>query len=556
MPYLKHLFIFALLFLWGGAFPSQAEEKPYDYVIKDVLVFDGESLLPKKQDLAISRDRIIRIGKVSEKEGNQVIHAEGLIASPGFIDIHTHSDFNPFVYANLGNKVLQGVTTEVIGNCGMSAAPVMGYHESQIADVWKREGVGIPTPLSWKSFEEYKSEAEFQGLETNLVSLVGHGNLRSIVLGADSRKATPTELDRMRTLFDEALDEGAWGISFGLVYIPGIFSDREEIVTLCREAGRKNGICAFHMRSEGKELLEAIQEVIDIAKETGAPCHISHLKAAGKQNWPKITEAFQKIEEAQKQSLKITADVYPYTASFAELGVILPDDLYKDPERTQRFRDSKQRGKILRTLRKHYEKNPVNWENIRIATVSTDKNGWMQAKTLLVISETFKKPPIETLIDILRDEEFKVSAFYFSQSEEVVSQVLSKPYVAIGSDSIADGSAMPHPRAYGTFPKLLAQCPRDTTKGGRCWGSAIHQMTGLPAKILGLKERGRIQPGFFADLVLFDPLTVQDKADYDNPKTMPEGIEWVFVNGKAVVQEGKYEPVHSGLFVEAERTYK
>lgn len=531
-----------------------AGEKPYDYVIKGALVFDGESLVPTRRDIAISGDRISQMGEIRVEEAKEVIEAEGLVASPGFIDIHTHSDFNPFVYPNLGNKVLQGVTTEVIGNCGMSAAPVEGPHAGEIASVWRREGVEIPSQIPWKSFKEYVSESEFQGLETNFAGLVGHGNLRSAVMGMEPRAAKPQEIESMRVMLEEALNEGAFGVSFGLVYLPGIFATREELVNLCTEAAKHEGLCVFHIRGEGKGLVEAIREAVEIGKVSGARIHISHLKAAGQGNWPKIDEAFQVIESVRSEGLSVTADAYPYTASFAELGVVLPDELYQDPNRLNRLKDSEEKKKILEKLEAHYRQNPASWDKIRVATVAGKSNFTLQGKSIAQIAALFHKSPVEMLIDLLTMEEFKVSAFFHSQSEAVVEKVLSKPYVAVGSDSIADGSAMPHPRAYGTFPKRLAQCVKTGPVGqSPCWGRAIYQMTGLPAKMMGLRERGKIGTGLFADLVLFNPALVRDGASYENSKSPPEGIEWVFVNGKPVVQKGRYQPVHSGLFLTPQR---
>lgn len=529
-------------------------EKPYDYVIKDVLIFDGLSPTPTKQNLAISGNRIVQFGQIEDTEAKEVIEADGLIASPGFIDIHTHSDFNPFVYPDLGNKVLQGVTTEVVGNCGMSAAPVTGRHEGEIANVWRREGVQIPTAIPWKSFGDYTGEAELRGLDTNFVGLAGHGNIRAAVMGMEPRQASADEIEALKKLLKESLTEGAWGISFGLTYLPGVFAAREELVSLCREAGVKKGICVFHIRSEGKGLIEAIQEAIDVGRASEAPVHISHLKASGQKNWSKIDEAFQMIEQARREGLKVTADAYPYTAGFAELGVILPDKFYEDPERISRFKDPRKRGLLLRDLRKHYTANPVSWDGVKIATVALPKHLSFQGKSIQEIAEGLNKSPHEVLVELLADEEFQVSAFYFSQSETVMNQVLSKPYVAIGSDSIADGSAWPHPRAFGTFPRILAQCSKEGVKSkNECWRRMIYQMTGLPAKILGLKSRGRLSPGYFADIVLFDPATVRDKADYKNSKVPPAGIRWVFVNGRPVVRAGKYDPVHSGLFLSPEK---
>lgn len=545
---------FVILLFITFSLPAYGQEKLYDYVIKEVSIFDGEAFHLSKGDIAIAGERIVQLGEIHRQAAREVIEGEGLVASPGFIDIHTHSDFNPFVYPALGNKVIQGVTTEVVGNCGMSAAPVQGPHKGEITNVWRREGVLIPDKVSWRNFAEYRYDAEYQGLDTNFVAFVGHGNLRSSVMGMEARPAKPHEIESMRNLLRESMKEGAFGVSFGLVYLPGIFAFEEELVALCEEAGKRRGICVFHIRSEGEALVEAIEEAIRIGKKAQAPIHISHLKAAGARNWSKIGEAFQKIEQAQKEGLNVTADAYPYTASFAELGVVLPDALYKDPNRLERLKDPVQRNEIQRKLEKYYEEKQQSWERVWIATVTTKKNHAFQGKSLLELSQAFKRSPVDLLLDILAEEEFGASAFYFSQNEEVVEQVLSKPYVAIGSDSIADGSPMPHPRAYGTFVRLLARCQKkDNEEMKDCLSRRLHQMTALPARILNLKDRGKIAPGFFADLVLFNPSGLKDEANYTSPKTHPQGIEWVFVNGQPVVRQGKYKAVHAGLFLTAEK---
>ncbi len=553
MPLHAVLFL-AFLFVFGGANAYGQEEKIYDYVIKNVSVFDGEKFSSSAQDIAIAGERIVQFGKISEETAREVIQGEGWVASPGFIDLHAHSDFNPFVYPNWGNKVMQGVTTEVVGNCGMSAAPVKGPHKKEIGAVWRREGVPIPESISWESFSEYRYDIEYKGLDSNFAAFVGHGNLRSAVMGMEPRAATSSEIDSMRDLLKESMKDGAFGVSFGLVYLPGIFAAEEELVALCEEAGKRKGLCVFHIRSEGKALVEAIDEAIRIGKKAQASIHISHLKTAGEKNWPKIDEVFQKIEQAQKEGMKITADAYPYAASFAELGVVLPDELYKDPERLKKLKDPVQREKIRKDLEKHYQEREQSWERVWISAVMTEKNKAFQGKSLLDLSRALKKPEVDILLDILVEEEFQASAFFFSQNEEVVERVLSKPYVAVGSDSIADGSAVPHPRAYGTFVRLLARCQKaedEETKA--CLKDRLHQMTGFPAGILDLKDRGKIAPGFFADLVLFNPTALKDQSNYNEPKNFPQGIEWVFVNGKPVVREGKYKAVHSGLLLASER---
>lgn len=533
---------------------SDAADKAYDYVIKNVLVLDGESLVPEEQDLAVSGNRIALLGEIPRSEAENVVEADGLVASPGFIDIHTHSDFNPFVYPGLGNKVLQGVTTEVVGNCGMSAAPNTGNHKGEMPAIWKREGVDLPAKISWDSFKDYTEDTEFQGMDTNFAGLVGHGNIHSAIIGMRIAPPSPGELESMKTLLRRSLDEGAFGVSFGLAYLPGVYADHQELVELCRVAGERKKLCAFHIRSESKELLEALTEAVDIAKEAGAPLHISHLKASGTKNWEKIGAAFQKIEDARASGMQITSDAYPYEAGYAELAVMLPDAAYKASDRIDRLRNPEKRPQSLRQLRHHYKKHPVSWDSIRIAAVGSDKNQSLVGKSIAEIARQTGKPGYLAFVDLLAEEEFKVSAFYFSQSEEVIQKVLSKPYVAVGSDSVADGIQNPHPRAYGTFPRMLARCAKKgPVRQNSCWGETIRQMTSLPASFLGLKDRGRLKVGAFADIVLWNPETVKDQADYENPKTFPAGIEWVFVNGQPAVREGAYEPVRTGIFLKKEK---
>ena len=514
-----------------------AEEKPYDYLIKDVLIFDGESNRPLRGDVAISGEAISEVGNLSETEAREVVSGEGFVLAPGFIDAHTHSDFNPFIYAGLPNKLMQGVTTEIVGNCGMSAAPVLGEHAGHIATVWSREGVAIPQPLAWTTFREYQNELEYSKMGTNFAILVGHGNLRASVMGMAARPADAGEVAAMKKLLKDAMENGAFGISFGLVYLPGVFATEDELVELCREAGRHNGICAFHLRSEGSGLLEALREAIRIGEKAGARIQISHLKAAGRNNWDKITEAFRVIEEARAKGIRIAADAYPYTASFAELGVILPDSLYERPDRVALFQNVAERDRLKKELDIHFQKKNMDWESIRIATTVSPAYQSFEGKTIQAISRETGKDPITLLIELLADNSFQVSAFNFSQSEKVVEEVIQKPYVAIGSDSIADGSRHPHPRAFGTFPKIFKDYVQAEPRLEL--GEAIRKMTSLPAKHFGIENRGLVRAGYYADLVLFDPKRMTDRANYESPQLFADGVMWVFVNGEPVVRNGR-----------------
>lgn len=529
-----------------GVSPAQAA-KTYDYVIENALIFDGETLKPSHGDVAVKGDKIAAVGDLGKTEARQVIDGRGLVLSPGFIDVHTHSDFNPLVYPDLANKVMQGVTTEIVGNCGMSAAPILGAHREQIQGVWAREGVDIKDTVGWRTFQEYRGQLEKSGMGTNFVALVGHGNLRAAVMGFAPRTASLGEIQEMRTLLRQAMQQGAAGISYGLVYLPGIFAGEEELVDLCEEAGKNGGLCAFHMRSEGSGVTEAVTEALQIGEKARTGIEISHLKAAGKKNWDKIQDVFKLIEQARLKGQRITADVYPYTGSFAELGVILPDALYQRGDRLDYFRNPFKHEELLTDLRKYYEEKNMKWDSVMIAATRHRKYWKYEGKTIRDIARQTQKEPEQFLIEILADTQFEVSAYYFSQSEDVVSEVLRQPYAAIGSDSIADGSRKPHPRAFGTFPKILGRYVRERKE--LSLGEAIWKMTALPAEQFYLRNRGKIKAGYDADLVLFDAGEIEDRATYKNPKEMPRGVKWVFVNGKPAVKKGKSTGLKNGRFL-------
>ncbi|MBI3306840.1 MAG: D-aminoacylase [Candidatus Omnitrophica bacterium] len=538
-------FILNFLFLNPAA---MAQDKAYDFLIQNATVYDGVSARPVKTDVAITHESIAVLGNLNPDDAVQVIDGTDLILSPGFIDAHTHSDFNAFIYPKLPNKIMQGVTTEITGNCGMSAAPVLGGHHEHIHSVWAREGVIIPKEIPWKTFGDYLAAGRGARSFTNQAALVGHGNIRFAVMGNAARAASAEEMERMKKILREAMDDGAYGISFGLIYIPGTFANQEELTELCQEAASREGVCAFHIRSEGKKLLEAIKEAIEIGETAKARIQISHLKAAGRSNWPKIDEAFQLIEEARKRGVQIQADVYPYAASFAELGVILPDSLYEREDRVEYFQNPEKYQEILGSLKTYYAEKKTKWDTVKIATTNDPRYQAAEGKSIAEIVQETKESPEEFLVKILRDTNFEASAFYFSQSEDVVKRILRKSYVAVGSDSIADGSRHPHPRAFGTFPKVLADYVRDEKI--LSLGEEIRKMTSLPAKHFRIKDRGEIRPGFIADLILWDAEHISAFANYENPKVLTRGIRWAFVNGKPEIKDGELTGDKSGTFLQ------
>lgn len=548
----KTLFLFILFgILTAGAEKAGARENTYDFLIRGAVVYDGISTRERRVDVAIDGDRIAAIGDLKKTKARQTIDAKGWILAPGFIDAHTHSDFNPLVYPEMTHKLMQGVTTEIAGNCGMSAAPVLGPHAEKIKSVWAREGVQIADTVSWRTLKEYRKRLESQGMFVNMAGLAGHGNIRSAVMGFTPRPATQSEIEAMKKILKQSMKDGAVGISFGLIYLPGIFAGEEELVALCREAARHSGVCAFHVRSESAQLLEAIEEALRIGEKAEAPVQISHLKASGKSNFEKIDQAFRLIETARLKGMRVAADFYPYTAGFAELGVILPDEVFEKEDRAELFRDLSRREELLLKLRAYYEEKSMKWDGIVIASSAHKKYRQYEGKSIRDIARQTGKEPEAFLIEILADTRFETSAYFFSQDEKVIEKVAKKMYTAVGSDSIADGSRRPHPRVFGTFPKVLREYVRE--KRILSLGEALRKMTSLPARQFRLEGRGEIRAGFFADLVLFDAGEISDLATYDKPDLPSWGMKWVFVNGRPVVQSGKPVLEKAGRFLSRSR---
>ncbi len=538
---------FALAALCGFLFlPSEgyAQDEYFDVLIKNGTVYDGFSDHGRRWDIGIRDGKIAALGDLSGGRGKTEINAAGLTIAPGFIDIHTHSDFNPFLNSQSLHKIYQGVTTEVVGNCGMSAAPVFGRHEKEIQGVWLREGVVIPENISWQSVEEYAHALESRGLITHFALLVGHGNIRSAVMGFEPRKATEGEILQMRKLLRESLEQGALGFSLGLCYLPGIFADESEILALAEETKSAGGILAVHMRSEGKKLIESLEEILAVTRKTRVPLEISHLKAAGVRNWGKINQAFSLIELARKEGLVVWADAYPYAASAAELGVILPDEIYQSPERLKILSDSGKRDEVKRKITEEFEKNGTSLTRVVIAKTNLPAHQAYEGRSVADIAEAVHRDPLDVLIDLLAEENFQISAFFFSQNPEIVKRVIQKEYVSIGSDNIADFGPKPHPRVYGTFPRVIEKLVREEKL--LSLGEAIRKMTSLPAAVLGLEKRGSLSLDYYADIVIFDLKEFKSEASYENPARLAQGMKYVLVNGKVVLEDGKGTGVLAG----------
>ena len=512
----------------------------YNLIIKNGLIIDGKKNAAVRGDLGIEGERIASVGKIEASRAERIICAEGLFVCPGFVDVHGHSDFTLLADPRAESKIRQGVTTEVGGNCGFSAGPRFGEATRQAASICK----DYELKDNWNSLGQYLSLLERRGLGVNFVPLVGHGNLRTSVLGYEDRQATANELEEMKQMLRDSMSEGSFGISSGLIYPPGCFTPTKEITELCKVAACFNGIYSTHLRSEGKGLLEAIDEAIEIGKEAGVAVQISHLKASDKKNWAKLDKAFEKIEMALREGVKISCDRYPYTASSTDLDAVLPNYAFAGGREAQlgRLRDKWWRAKIKKEMEKTYPEGC--WEGVMISSVRSKQNKWMEGKRISRIAKHKDMYPVDFLLDLLLEEETKVSAIFFTMCEDNLRRILKKPYTMVGSDSSARSTSgilakgKPHPRGFGTFPRILRRYVLE--EGLLSIQEAVYKMTAQPMKLLGIQDRGTVEEGKYADLVIFDKTTIKDCSTYESPYRYPEGIRYVILNGKIVIEDGKY----------------
>jgi len=463
------------------------------------------------------------------------------VVAPGFIDMHTHSDYFSLICPQGASKAYSGVTTEVIGNCGGSAFPLKGLARELVQKDFEPYGLEI----DWETIEGYKARAESTGYSLNRVMLAGHGTIRASVMGHDNRAPTAGELAQMKAELRRALEAGAFGLSTGLIYLPGCYSKTDEIVELCKVVKEYGGIYASHIRSESAGLLAAVQEVLDIHRGSGVPVHIAHLKIWGQENWHKIPGLKMMLFGAIKDGVDVTGDRYPYIASSTSLDKILPNWIYEGgaAEEVKRIKDPATRGRLIREVKGRIQYEDY-WERILIAYTASEKNKRFEGMRLSEVAKELDGEPLEVALDLIAEEQCRVSAIYFCMSEENLKQILGWPFVMIGSDAGArckEGPASlgkPHPRAYGTASRLLAVCVREQKV--LTLEQAIWKLAGFPAQRLGLKKRGTLQPGNFADITVFDPDTIGDRATFTDPHQYSVGVNYVVVNGKLVIEEGKH----------------
>jgi N-acyl-D-amino-acid deacylase len=513
----------------------------FDLVIRGGTVVDGTGAGAFVADVGVVGDTIAALGEIAAGQGRRVVDASGLHVAPGFIDIHTHSDPDVLVYPTADSRVRQGVTTELAGNCGASAAPLAGLGVAERREEWKEDGLDA----DWTDVASYLSRVERSGISVNHALLVGQGTLRSNAIGDVDRALSAEEMRAVARALEEALDQGVFGLSTGLEYVPGRYAPPSEIVALARLVARRGGLYATHVRDEEARLLEAVAEAIEVGRVTGVRVEISHLKAAGEANWPKQQPALDLIESARRDGVAVLADAYPYTAYSTGLTILL-QGWAREGGATAilgRLRDRETRARIRREVEVQVEEDPGGWDRVVVSRVKSEKNRAVAVgKSVVEIGTAWGIDPAAACLRLLEEEETAVSFVGHAMSPGNVERVLRHPLVMIGSD----GSSMapvgkaaesrPHPRSYGTFARVLGFYARE--RGAFDLPTAVRKMTSLPADQIGLAERGRIARGRKADLVVFDAAKVRDTATFEDPHRYPEGIPLVVVNGVAVVERG------------------
>ncbi len=538
--------LFRLLSLCLAATILGSAPPTFDLLIRGGRVVDGTGSPWVRADVAIRGDRIAAIGR-DLGPARDTLDATGMIVAPGFIDMLGHSEFRLLADRRAVSKITQGVTSEITGEV-TSVVPVSAATKAEHA--WEIATWGVE--FTWSDLEGYFARLEESGTAINLGTWVGLSSLRDYAVGDENRPATPAEMDTMRAALARAMGQGALGLSSGLIYAPGRYASTDEIVELARVVADSGGFYATHMRSEGDHLLEAIDEAVSIGERAGVPVLIHHLKASGKRNWGKMTEAAARIRAARERGVDVMASVYPYVASSTGLDQVLPDWASEGGAEAvlARLADPALRDSLERELSGHTQGG--DWTlgtsaggpaGIQISDVVADSLTRYEGMRLDAIAEERGQTPAAAALDLLVGDSLRTSAIYFSMSEDDLIEALRQPWVMLGGDAGAralDGplsTDQPHPRAFGTFPRLVCRYVRE--KGVLGLEEAVRRMTALPASRAGLAERGVLKAGLYADVVVFDPRTFCDTATFADPKQIAVGVRHVLVNGVPVVRDGK-----------------
>jgi N-acyl-D-amino-acid deacylase len=516
----------------------------HDIVIRGGTVYDGSGSAPVVADLAIDGDRVSAIGDLSRHRGKTEVDAKGLAVSPGFINMLSWANTSLIQDGRSMSDVYQGVTLEVLGE-GNSMGPLNPQMKQEAIE---RQN-DIVFDISWTSLGEYLQFMEDRGIATNIASFVGASTVRIHEMGYDEREASPEELKSMVQLVYQAMREGAVGVSSSLPYIPAPYASTEELTTLARAAADHDGMYISHIRSEGDEVFPAVEEFLTIVRGSGARGEIYHLKVSQKQNWDKLDQVIAMIEDARNEGLPVTADMYTYNASSTGLNIDLPNWAKQGnhDERIALLRDPAIRERVIA------EANMIPPEDILLVNFRSEQLRHLTGKTLAEVAEMRGTGPVETAMDLIIEDNSRIGTVRFTMSEENVRKKITQPWMSFCSDSGSVApkppftNSQPHPRAYGSFARLLGKYVREEKI--LTLEDAIHRLTSLPATNLKLDGRGKLEPGYYADVVVFDPQTISDLATFEKPHQLATGMQHVFVNGEQVLQNGEHTGAMPGRFV-------
>ena len=542
-PGLRLSAVLALALVGGLATPNAH----YDVLVRGGTLYDGTGSPGRRADVGMRGDTIAAVGDLSSASARAVVDARGLAVAPGFINMLSWSTESLIVDGRSQGEIRQGVTTEIFGE-GNSMGPLTDEMKRRM----KEEQGDLKYDVKWTTLAEYLAYLEKKGVAPNVASYIGAATVREHVIGLDDRPPTPTEMERMRALVRQEMEAGALGIGSSLIYAPGTYAKTEELVELCKAAAPYRGKYISHLRSEGDRLLEAIDELVRIAREAGVPAEIYHMKAAGESNWGKEDQAIARIEKARSEGLRVTADMYTYPAGATGFDACLPpwardggyDALFR------RIQDPETRPRIIADMRRPAE----GWENLCRAAGSperllmvefkTDALKPLTGKTLAEAAKVRGTDPESTILDLVLQDRTRIGVVFFLMSEANVRKQVRLPWVSFGSDAASMSPEDPftrsstHPRAYGTFARLLGKYVRDEKLVSL--EDAVRRLSALPAENLGLDRRGRLAPGMFADVVVFDPATIADRATFEKPHQYAVGMRHVFVNGVQVLKDGQH----------------
>ncbi len=553
-------FLAAMAAMVGLVVPlsGSGQKKPaetYEVLIRNGTIYDGSGKASFQGDVAVDGDRIVAVGRLKNARGKTEIDARGLAVAPGFVNMLSWAVVSLIYDGGSQSDIRQGVTLEVFGE-GTSMGPLTEKMKQDMLE----EQSDIKYDIKWTTLGEYLDYIVARGISPNVASFVGATTVRIHEVGYEDRPPTPAELERMRALVKQAMDEGALGLGSSLIYAPAFYAKTGELVELCRVAAASGGMYISHMRSEGNRLLEAVDELIAIAREARIPAEIYHLKAAGKSNWPRMDAVIAKIRRARAEGLRITADMYTYTAAATSLDAAMPPWVQEGGLKAwiARLKDPAIRERVKKEMSTPTDK----WENFYLGAgaegtllvgFKNDALKPLTGRTLAEVAKMRGKSPEETAMDLVIEDGSRVDVIYFLMSEENVRKQIKQPWVSFGSDAGSQAPEGPflksksHPRTYGNVARLLGRYARDEKIIPM--EEAIRRLTSLPATNLKIRDRGLLKPGYFADVVAFDPAKVQDHATYENPQQYATGMVHVFVNGTQVLKDGEHTGAKPGRVV-------